>query len=58
MIKVNSFDTAILSDIIDELIEMLIQYGASKDTIISTLIYYGFTKQEIKNYYGLKNGGQ
>jgi len=42
---------------IAELVEMLIKYGCEEEYIIHILIYYGFTKEQITEWYGLEHSG-
>lgn len=39
--------------LIADLVEMLIEYGCDTDTIVKTLKYNGFTKEQIVAWYGL-----
>jgi hypothetical protein len=42
---------------IADLVEMLSEYGCENDSIIETLKYYGFTKEQIAEWYGLEHSG-
>jgi hypothetical protein len=57
MIRNNSFDTSILLDTIADLIERLVEYGCDTDIVVNTLKYYGFTKEQITEWYGLEHSG-
>lgn len=46
--KVNLFSA------VAELVQMLKDYGAEDSTLISVLGQYGFTKQQIAEWYGIK----
>lgn len=46
-----------LLNLVADLIQMLMEYGAEKDSIIHTLKYYGFTDEEIQEWYGM-NGDE
>jgi hypothetical protein len=39
---------------IADLIQMLSEYGCENDSIINTLMLYGFTKDQIADWYGLE----
>jgi hypothetical protein len=39
--------------LIADLVEMLIEYGCENDILISTLTYYGITKEQIAEWYGI-----
>jgi hypothetical protein len=43
-----------LLKLVADLVEMLIDNGANKDIIVSTLKYYGLTHNEIADFYGLE----
>jgi hypothetical protein len=43
-----------LLKLVADLVEMLIDNGANKDIIVHTLKYYGFTDNEIADFYGLE----
>jgi hypothetical protein len=45
-----------LLNVIADLVEMLVEYGADIDSIIASLKYHGFTDDEIAEYYGLNKG--
>jgi hypothetical protein len=53
MIKNNSLDTSILLDTIADLVERLVEYGCDTDIVVNTLKYYGFTKEQIAEWYGI-----
>ena len=54
MINNNSLNTSILLDTIADLVEKLVfQYGCDADIVVNTLKYYGFTKEQIKEWYGI-----
>ena len=38
---------------IADLVETLLLYGCDHDTLIHTLTYYGFTKKQIAEWYGI-----
>jgi hypothetical protein len=42
--------------LVADLVEMLVEYGCENDILISTLIYYGITKEQIAEWYGLDTG--
>jgi hypothetical protein len=42
---------------IADLIQMLSEYGCENDSIIHTLLHYGFTKDQIADWYGLADSG-
>ena len=42
-----------LLNLVADLIDMLNEYGAEHESIIYTLKYYGFTDEQIKEWYGL-----
>ena len=46
-----------LLGVIAELVEMLNEYGCNTDTIVETLKQYGFTKDQIEEWYGLAHSG-
>jgi len=46
-----------LFSLIADLVERLVEYGCDTDTIVETLKYYGFTKEQIADYYGLEHSG-
>jgi N-acetyl-gamma-glutamylphosphate reductase len=46
-----------LLGVIAELVEMLNEYGCNTDTIVETLKQYGFTKDQIEEWYGLEHSG-
>jgi hypothetical protein len=54
MIRNNSFDTSILLDTIADLVERLVDWGDDTNSIIETLKYYGFTDEQIKEWYRLE----
>jgi hypothetical protein len=39
--------------LVADLVEMLIEYRCENDILISTLIYYGITKEQLKEWYGI-----
>ena len=43
-----------LLSLVADLVEMLLEYGAEKSSIIHTLKYYGITKEQAKEWYGLE----
>jgi hypothetical protein len=38
---------------IADLVQMLSEYGCENDSIIHTLTHYGFTKEQIAEWYGI-----
>jgi hypothetical protein len=38
---------------IADLVEALLEYGCDHDSLIHTLTHYGFTKEQIKEWYGI-----
>jgi hypothetical protein len=38
---------------IADLVEMLVEYGCEEESIIHILTYYGFTKEQIAEWYGI-----
>jgi hypothetical protein len=46
-----------LMNLIADFVEMLVDNGADTDIIIDTLKRYGFTDNEIADWYGLENSG-
>jgi hypothetical protein len=42
--------------LVAELVEMLIEYGCDHDSLIHTLTHYGFTNEQIAEWYGLDTG--
>ena len=46
-----------LLNLIADLVERLVEYGCDTDSIIETLKYYGFTDEQIKEWYGLEHSG-
>jgi glutamate racemase len=42
---------------IADLVDMLREYNCDDDTIIFALTHYGFTKEQIKDWYGLETSG-
>jgi hypothetical protein len=57
MINNNSLNTSILLDTIADLVERLVEYGCDTDIVVNTLKYYGFTKEQITEWYGLEHSG-
>jgi hypothetical protein len=53
MINNNSLNTSILLDTIADLVERLVEYGCDTDIVVNTLKYYGFTKEQITEWYGI-----
>ena len=47
----------LLLNLVADLVEMLVEYGANEDSIIETLIGYNITKEECKEWYGLEHSG-
>ena len=45
----------ILLSAVADLVQMLSEYGCENDSIIHTLMHYGFTKEQIKEWYGIEN---
>jgi hypothetical protein len=45
-----------LYSVIADLVEKLVEYGCDTDGIIETLKYYGFTNNQIIEWYGLDTG--
>jgi hypothetical protein len=45
-----------LYSVIADLVQMLSEYGCENDSIIETLKYYGFTNEQIAEWYGLDTG--
>jgi hypothetical protein len=39
--------------LVADLVEMLIEYRCENDILISTLIFYGITKEQIAEWYGI-----
>ena len=46
-----------LFSLIADLVEMLIEYGCDSDSIVHTLKHYGFTKEQIVDWYNLEHNG-
>ena len=42
-----------LYGLVADLIERLVEYGCETDIIFRTLHYYGFTEEEIKEWYNI-----
>jgi hypothetical protein len=42
-----------LLNLVADLVQMLSEYGCENDSIIETLKYYGFTKEQIAEWYGI-----
>ena len=42
---------------IAELIDSLLEYGCEHDSLIHALTHYGFTKEQLKEWYGLEHSG-
>jgi hypothetical protein len=40
---------------IADLVEALLEYGCDHDSLIHTLTHYGFTKEQLKEWYGIGN---
>jgi hypothetical protein len=38
---------------IADLVEMLVEYGCEEESIIHILTYYGFTNEQIAEWYGI-----
>jgi hypothetical protein len=38
---------------IADLVEALLEYGCDHDSLIHTLTHYGFTKEQLKEWYGI-----
>jgi hypothetical protein len=41
--------------LIAELVGMLLDYGASQKSIVQTLVYYGITKKQAKEWYNIND---
>jgi hypothetical protein len=58
MINNNNLNTSILLDTIADLVERLVfEYGCDTDVVVNTLKYYGFTEEQITEWYGLEHSG-
>jgi hypothetical protein len=42
---------------IADLVEALLEYGCEHDILINALTHYGFTKEQLKERYGLEDSG-
>jgi hypothetical protein len=40
-----------LLNLVADLVERLVEYGCDTDSIVETLKYYGFTDEQIKEWY-------
>lgn len=47
-----------LLNLIADLIETLLEYDCDSDNLVETLKYYGFTKKQIADWYGLEHNGE
>jgi hypothetical protein len=45
-----------LYSVIADLVEALLEYGCDHDSLIHTLTQYGFTNEQIAEWYGLDTG--
>ena len=39
---------------IADLVEALLEYGCDHDSLIHTLTHYGFTKEQLNDWYGIQ----
>lgn len=46
-----------LLNLVADLVEKLVEFGCSEDELVETLKYYGFTEEQIEDWYGLQHSG-